>query len=541
MFNRANQRLQRRRNRGSPLSIASSILDTKLNKGLDSGLKSRAVPSKNQQFDTLSPLAWKLLGKFFDNPWFSRIWVVQEVAENENVQVLFKKLNIPWLNVVFTAQNILKDVHYRARVLAFSETNGIHNVLFMNNNIPVAQEDPIPCLLQSTRDFKASDARDKVYAVLHRPLPTPRKAYSILDSQDQLVFQFSLQCIALLSICSIALNKSSTYIHFWSIISAVLILIQQLQLLNTARLLIVSFYQRLTHFSLKVERVLYIYLCKYLKTYFSITDTLCNMLSIYADYSITAPALYRMVAKRVILRSQSLNILSYVTHGASIDINYPSWVPRWDVETGGVAILHSLPNQQYCTAAGMKHTLSDQSQHADHVKAEGIRFSVVSSVSDVIAPMQLSQLNVNQLSIRDVQATALDVEQFGDKYPTGESMRRAYIATLTAGRLGQINEDSEYSDEKGLQWLIATALRSSYKRRQFMTDNGYIGIGPAAMQSGDRVFVLFGGSLPYILRDTDTQGLYRVVGESYVHGIMYGEVIQQWREDKYEKCQLTLC
>jgi hypothetical protein len=65
-----------------------------------------------------------------------------------------------------------------------------------------------------------------------------------------------------------------------------------------------------------------------------------------------------------------------------------------------------------------------------------------------------------------------------------------------------------------------------YGRRLFVTENGHLGIRPAAIQDGDIVCILFGGSVPYVLRATDTDGLYRVVG-SYVHNIMQGELIEK--------------
>ncbi|OCL05183.1 hypothetical protein AOQ84DRAFT_299424, partial [Glonium stellatum] len=45
---------------------------------------------------------------------------------------------------------------------------------------------------------------------------------------------------------------------------------------------------------------------------------------------------------------------------------------------------------------------------------------------------------------------------------------------------------------------------------------------------GDVVCILFGADVPFILRKTETG--YRLVGESYVHGIMYGEAIKMFED-----------
>lgn len=76
-----------------------------------------------------------------------------------------------------------------------------------------------------------------------------------------------------------------------------------------------------------------------------------------------------------------------------------------------------------------------------------------------------------------------------------------------------IDQDNVTNLPDKFRWIIAAALHVCYGRRQFVMENGYIGLGPAAMQNGDILCVLFGGSVPYVLRATDTNGLYRVIGE----------------------------
>ncbi|CAG9988039.1 unnamed protein product [Clonostachys byssicola] len=68
----------------------------------------------------------------------------------------------------------------------------------------------------------------------------------------------------------------------------------------------------------------------------------------------------------------------------------------------------------------------------------------------------------------------------------------------------------------------------------FMTDSGYIGIGPPQTKVGDEVWCLFGGSIPFVVRSTgktcavrkgETEtSLWEVLGNCYVHGIMNGEI-----------------
>jgi hypothetical protein len=61
------------------------------------------------------------------------------------------------------------------------------------------------------------------------------------------------------------------------------------------------------------------------------------------------------------------------------------------------------------------------------------------------------------------------------------------------------------------------------RKRIFLTKGGYIGLGPADALIGDMVVILVGCNLPVILRPSSNQ--WRFVGESYMAGIMDGELI----------------
>ena len=69
--------------------------------------------------------------------------------------------------------------------------------------------------------------------------------------------------------------------------------------------------------------------------------------------------------------------------------------------------------------------------------------------------------------------------------------------------------------------------------KSFITERGYIGLGPRYLQPGDAVCVLFGARVPHVLRPrTEGQRGYLFVGEAYVHGIMDGEGIRDNSESR---------
>mgnify|MGYP003623022304 CR=1 FL=1 len=66
-----------------------------------------------------------------------------------------------------------------------------------------------------------------------------------------------------------------------------------------------------------------------------------------------------------------------------------------------------------------------------------------------------------------------------------------------------------------------------------------MGMYPNNMQQGDIIFALMGANVPFVLREAEN-GRYRLVGECYIHGVMYGEVAE---EPGWEKKvgDITLC
>ncbi|KAK0665267.1 heterokaryon incompatibility protein-domain-containing protein [Cercophora samala] len=67
--------------------------------------------------------------------------------------------------------------------------------------------------------------------------------------------------------------------------------------------------------------------------------------------------------------------------------------------------------------------------------------------------------------------------------------------------------------------------RVNYGRAIFRTKMHYLGNGPAAAIQGDQVWVVAGAEAPLILRPDGDR--FRIVGDAYVHGIMFGEGLEK--------------
>ena len=105
---------------------------------------------------------------------------------------------------------------------------------------------------------------------------------------------------------------------------------------------------------------------------------------------------------------------------------------------------------------------------------------------------------------------------------------KARLASLARG------EGMDFSDCLAFGSLIGSrAIAHSF----FATTGGRVDLGPLDAKAGDQVCIFRAGSTPFVLRQTDdssTEGarlenvsLCSLVGDAYVDGIMYGELLEE--------------
>jgi hypothetical protein len=70
-------------------------------------------------------------------------------------------------------------------------------------------------------------------------------------------------------------------------------------------------------------------------------------------------------------------------------------------------------------------------------------------------------------------------------------------------------------------------------RRLITTEKGYIGMTINKARQGDLLVVVLGATVPFVLRPNEQDGTYAFVGEAYIHGIMEGEAIDALEAGQY--------
>lgn len=86
----------------------------------------------------------------------------------------------------------------------------------------------------------------------------------------------------------------------------------------------------------------------------------------------------------------------------------------------------------------------------------------------------------------------------------------------------------EYGSEEynlNIRNFVGRIAVTTAGRSFFVTQEGYMGLAPRSAKKGDLICVLLGCSVPVIIRNIGTN--YLVVGDTYVYGMMLGEMVEE--------------
>ena len=276
------------------------------------------------------------------------------------------------------------------------------------------------------------------------------------------------------------------------------------------------------------------------------------------DYERGFEAVYRDAARFLIIQHGTLLVLSQVDRYPSEPPGLPSWVPDWG-RIKGSSDLWTTAEQEGFGANGNEPLSMGIAENEDHLILEG-----------VVADTAIS--HTNRLEGHGVGSNTTDKELsfIADAWRLTSSQRsttgrdntdptlntpRSFVEAITAGgRLpgggNDIMKDASSWFWKHLsydlenigylrqRWQVSfTSDRTRFHeafveictdRRFFVTQGGLMGIGPAYMAAEDKIVVLFGAKVPFMMRKQGRR--YRLIGECYVPGLMSGEAIEKWRE-----------
>lgn len=110
--------------------------------------------------------SWKALSWFFSRPWFSRLWVIQEVVSNRNVEVLCGDSHVSWDVVALAASYVRRHADTNSH-WGMSATF-VENAYYMRRRFWL-EKVSLPSLLNWGRSFNATEPLDRVYGFMAMP------------------------------------------------------------------------------------------------------------------------------------------------------------------------------------------------------------------------------------------------------------------------------------------------------------------------------------------------------------------------------------
>ncbi|KAH7130054.1 heterokaryon incompatibility protein-domain-containing protein [Dendryphion nanum] len=207
--------------------------------------------------------------------------------------------------------------------------------------------------------------------------------------------------------------------------------------------------------------------------------TLNGLSIIEPDYERSCTEIFHDIAVKIIQETMNLRILSAANSFKIDDRNdtLPSWAPRWDQN---LELALELANLVQCFAGVFNEATDAQRQNQSDFAA--FRLYLVGK--------------------------------------TDVSKRAELIRFLLPEGLEAAHNEANGGRIDGFFKLVQ---RGMWNKRLFTTKRGFLGNGPAMLQTGDVCCILFGNCCPMILRPEGSR--YRVVGEAYIKEVMKGEAV----------------
>jgi hypothetical protein len=165
--------------------------------------------------------------------------------------------------------------------------------------------------------------------------------------------------------------------------------------------------------------------------------------------------------------------------------------------------------------------------YLDQSLDEAVWRTLIGDKTQLVRPAPGHYGRVIRSVVQRWQETA-DVAQSSDPIMTA---RQDVAETLRdrwgAKRVEEIQQDAQ--DLKKIDPLFDS--RQSGQTYMFCTtESGYIAMVPELSQVGDIVCLIYGLDVPYVMRKVE--GRFRLVGTSYVHGLMDGQGLDLPHEDE---------
>jgi hypothetical protein len=263
----------------------------------------------------------------------------------------------------------------------------------------------------------------------------------------------------------------------------------------------------------------------------------------FPNYTISCDHVYTEATK-IFLDQGHIDIFSYCQFPR--DGSIPTWVPDWRKPVKNPNTYSPWVDVGFSTSGDSISRQKIVYTNLNSITLRGIKIDTIKEFGSSWDPHWLDPLHPNstltylteikaliaqspKISHRraEKETSRIAIADFGcatdPKMP--EEALACYLRLLNAFPTSTIQQN--YAQDT---WY-RRALQLLHSRRPFISNSGFIGLAPSNVELGDVICIFLGGHVPYVLRQ-ESDKAYNLVGEAYVHGIMYGEYMR--RDPKIE-------
>ena len=294
--------------------------------------------------------------------------------------------------------------------------------------------------------------------------------------------------------------------------------------------------------------------------------------ALHVNYSEPVCTTYTRFARYIIEHGDTPRLLydaSRNFHSMNSTTGLPSWVPDWQTSRSFYSLGHvSWRDGGFYQAGGSwneRMITPSVSNNGSVLRVSGMIIDMIketgssSEALTQLVPEKWDYQHQLYLEAKKIQEFARLTRMHMAEYVTGESIETVIWKTVVGNELG-----SDYTDH--LRAVLAMEIRHLLEnndpqqhmnsirndtsqatvwgdimwflgwRRFALTEKGYIGLVHQDVKANDRLCLIPGAGVPFVLRpsmNSSVSDQYVLIGETYIHGIMSGEAcpenINDWK------------
>ena len=279
------------------------------------------------------------------------------------------------------------------------------------------------------------------------------------------------------------------------------------------------------------------------------------------DYNEDVSQTFARATKAILKRQQNLNVMFLCCNPEDPEVvqgQRPSWVPRFNnpADWPTKSLTQWIPgNEPYYKATNQTKANPQFPGRSSELALEGYEVGVIKD------SVPLQELSSYQSAWRDalLKSWTLAERDVAVVHNAHDGLRHAFSRTLITSRTSRSEvarpdyedaqfelfwnfvsypEDQQEENLRMFEQYNAAFFQHGFARSFFTTQHGRMGLAPLAAKIGDKVCLLAGGQVPFVLREAGQN--YYVVGEGYVHGVMDGHCWKDLESRKKSRDRFVL-